>query len=1131
MKHKDDLYQTLACILENPNMTLFHSSLESVNSLHQTVLDHPEQFKHNLGGSIPNVNQMRHNNKFYNVTEQIFDMFVVQHSKKKDQFKEKSSLLRVAIDAISAHILNTNEKKKYVKILQEFFSYQNAKYFLHDFIHALINTGSKTDYKFKLTRVSINLAETLILFILNQNSKLKSIFSCFDYHLELGLSDKERNHIVNLVKALFNDSDTVGAFLREYNIIDENLQKYICDFLRDIFIKEYSKNRIYIEEVKTLIKSSNILSSETDNNNVEEHHLKLGAFIWDMLVDQHVFSFQDLLSQDQNKTKNIKNKSTKILVPKQDLIADNQLHTIKQKPFLTEKQLFANIKKEKEDNIYDYSELIANNISKLIHDNPRITLELLTTSYMHKNKLYTKLSINKHFLALFLLRLHSGLPENDLLYIYNIDVNLINRLCVTDRPTYVPQIMDIIKSAATRFNEMLTATQLKKKVDDKINELYLEASLKEKTLLNKDDKDKQLLHMKMAKQHLEDSKELIYDIINKLCHRKQQFVSLICDAIDYSVFKYFINTTYIDSRGRAYLAATALNILTNPLAKLFVSLYDPNEGEKPSVKDILTIKDNFHFEQTRNKMKILSTKDEIDQGLIKEIYKYICSYLSNISVEILTTYIHGDKDGTLLNTDIILSFIRENIIKPKKLYYVYSLIFYEQLRYINQHDKIFCNYVQKDASSSGFQVMAAFFCDAELAEMSNLKGTNNYNIYMKATTHCYTMFSEFNAFSKKSIKWFDAYHLEDPNWPHLLNLISFTQQFKIYLENKSLAPTYFLTAFFQMDLTSSSVTHDLVKKMEDIILTNPQGKESLDINCEHLLPYLPLSYRNSIDTFANLTLFKNSKKILEYLFCIRYALRLQIIAEKILWLQNIPFEQSLWNDRELTKSHVMTTLYRSTPYGRREAYMTYLQDKYIINKTELFFVQEFASFLERCTSAFLSQLTNIQKFYDFADELSNDKVIIKNRNFKITIDPKITRDFQVSCSSYTNKRGPQLVIKKITNQLNTTKLKTMLLANIAHSLDSDIMHHFVEICLEANKSLKDINSLFRLAWERNHDCFILNYAPLLEIFVEEAYLRFCNQNNMRYIEGISDHMVKKYQKLSVEEFMALLNPINPNFIK
>lgn len=104
----------------------------------------------------------------------------------------------------------------------------------------------------------------------------------------------------------------------------------------------------------------------------------------------------------------------------------------------------------------------------------------------------------------------------------------------------------------------------------------------------------------------------------------------------------------------------------------------------------------------------------------------------------------------------------------------------------------------------------------------------------------------------------------------------------------------------------------------------------------------------------------------------------------------------------------------------------------------------------------------------------------------------------------------------------------MFLANLAHFMDSDIMHNFVELVIDINMALVETEIDYTLIYERNHDCFILHPAILLDILVEESYLRFMKYD---YMQNFDEDIRKQFMEMSKDSFMLLLTQINHRFIK
>jgi hypothetical protein len=904
--------------------------------------------------------------------------------------------------------------------------------------------------------------------------------------------------------------------------------------MKNLFIKEYKKNTIFDDQIKKIIEESlRIFDDISLKNDINREQIALGHYLLDIMLEHKLFKITYMISA--------KDPNTKYIEPENDIL--NFIFKTKwyEKPMLSENQITLEYKM-KEENF----NILLNNMSKNVHENPRINLEFQPKSYVRKKRLYTKLSINRDYLAIFLATINDGLTEDEILSLYNIEPIKIQKLRELNN-SMVNKVITSLLCEAQNFSRVLTPSKIQEDLTSELK--MIEEAISNKQADRKTQNDISLKNDVFIENNSSNDvtynvwdienlrnefnsflpyKTHIKDLINKIASRKYQLVELIIQSIDYSIYKYFIHTSYYDSRGRTYLAAKTLNILSNPLAKMLVSIYDVNEGNYPSHKCLKIIKSCLTFNQTKDKIIPKIEEDIIDEH-IEKIYMYINSYL-NLKSEDLKKLIKNQ--SFIGNQRKLLNYIKPIIKKYKKLFYVHSLIVYEQFRYWDLHDKTIINYIQKDASSSGFQVMAAFFRDPQLAQISNLIGKENYDLYTKSSLYCYDLYKKTYEFAMRALKWFGLDAMNFINESELkIDFCNYKLEdydlLKLMPQKNMSYIIYLIRINFETSVITRKFLESLTHHIKNMMLT----QEAFDVSiCSFLLPFLPVSDTKLMQNLSEMNNFNGLKPILEFVFCLRLAIRIVYIAERIIQIPHN--EPTLWTSKELNKQSVMTRLYGSTSFGRKNTYIKLFSETYMIPQASKWSLHELASFIDIGNSEFLAKNTNLSTLDDFADEICSDKkIIIKNRNFKITLEPKITHDFQVSCSSFSKKRASQLVMKKITNVIDERKLRSMFMANLAHSMDSDIMHHFTALCLNINKQLENANSSYRICFERNHDCFILNYAPLLEIIVEEAYLRFCQQDNINNLVGLSNEQISKYTKKSIKEFMSLLDPINPYFIK
>src|SRR5208282_657002 len=81
------------------------------------------------------------------------------------------------------------------------------------------------------------------------------------------------------------------------------------------------------------------------------------------------------------------------------------------------------------------------------------------------------------------------------------------------------------------------------------------------------------------------SKIILNTIYNKILNNKLFLIGLLQEAVLYSMYGYFIVTSFIDSRGRYYLNGYYLNVQNFPLAKVFVKPFIVKESNTEELND------------------------------------------------------------------------------------------------------------------------------------------------------------------------------------------------------------------------------------------------------------------------------------------------------------------------------------------------------------------------------------------------------------------------------------------------------------------------------------------------------------------------------------------------------------------
>jgi len=1097
---KPDLLSTLEYILKRKNLTLLNDAIIPVISLLKEpgflkALE-PHEALHD-----PHINQFYYKDKYYNI---FIDNIIVDGIRKyldpiKEEFKSKptTSLMHI-LENIHLIVSQTTNRKNNA-FLKTFLDDPNSKRFLHDYLCNTIKLGYKDNYTFKVTRFSINLANNMLFFIIAQKRLLHNLMKLFDLLDSINVPEKDIPLIIKFINGIFtNDEVSKHEIFADMGIKDKNIQEYISIFFRDKLYINGSQNTIYNETIKQLMLSHiENIDRATMLNLLNKTYVNLGYSFLDLLISSGAMKIEEFW--DETKKRTIKILTLTDEIDKAVFFSQTEI-----KPLLTEHSLY-----NSEIDQTPYKKGVYN----LVHPNHRININLNDDTYLRKEPMYARLSIKVDCLINFLRELDGELNEQKVCSLYDVSYSKYCKL--KEIGHYIKPALEIIIANGGKLHITYTSNQIKKHIK---NDIFNPMKAKMQEL---NDTPNLLILQETYDQY----NDIIESICDKVCQRKTLLVNCLKECIGFSLYKYFIVRAFIDTRGRKYLEGLSFNINNNPYAKIIIGIVKPNYNFEPKLEELEIIKNCLRFEQIKNKIQ-LSPKS--NRNLNRQlIHKYILSYI-NIKNNEFQSWI--EKPAYFDNYKLIIERITQVLKKPKNLYYVHSLVYFEQLHFRNLHNKHIINTVQVDASSSGTQMMSILLKNENLGKISNLIGTENYDIYEKARNYNYTTYMKIYEFVNTQLKIHNCHHFFLKNQMNLNYNVYYAEDYKA-LPRDGHYDIHLLTLFINMDIFKSSILKvvltDLIKMIQSQNIAFDKNITSLIIN------YLPGSVQEMLNNLSCLLEFKNNKNELMYLFSLRLAIRLVNIVENHICIShNTNHKDSLWFSRDLTKDHVMTLMYMSTAYGRKNGYIYLIQDKYILGKKNIHLLKEFSNFLEVTTTSFIKQETSYNLITDFLSKLDfNKKCVIVNKYFTITLDPKKFKDVQISCSSYLNKRGPQLVIKNYLSELDTHKLNSMFMANLAHSMDSAIMHIFSQKLIQINKELIKNNHNFKLIAETNHDCFTLNYPCLLPILVEEAYLTLINENYIDSIQGLSKEIKDKYAPKSKEEFLALLNPINPYFMK
>lgn len=1101
------LIDLLANIANNPQYSLLHEECYTIITLIQQIT---EQYKPiNNKKKKPGENQVFIEGKYYNIPEENkWDaLFSVYNNKIKDLPIDEELFIKKLNKIFD--IIKTSDKKnsKFINYFKFVFASSTIEEMTYDYLSYLICTGFRHEDAFTHSHLSIELGNYFNRFLLTQFPKMKLIYDCFDsIKAQIVMEKKESIFMVDFCKIILEhplDSEPIQELFNQLNVKETFIKKVLYFFFRDMLFSEYENNNIHLMDLHVFIK--NIFNVETaiiSHNINTQYALEIGYYFLDFLIDHGIF---EKISKYSNKNKN---HTINFIIPTSEILT---LLTKKSKlegPFLTMDQ--CTIRNNKREDNTNFDNIILKNLKNMIHRNKRMNVEMLEEAYLNQEKLVTKFSVNTNYLKNYLYYLINNDFTDDLLLAeLNIDIGELYKL--NSVGNHYSGISNILIEIAKNYKVIVTAPQVMKKISE---------------------------YAKLNNFSYKDYQTVIENLVNKICQKKLSNINVLKQAIKYSVFKYFIVTEYFCVRFRRYLMDFPLNIHTNAFAKTFVKMYN-NEQSEITIPELNIIGSTvLKHDLTKKELTslIIKLKPNADATIISvenhyKIIEYILTFFKKeyADMKVLEDLIYNKKFHNYMYLYEILNAI---VNSKKKVSLVHSLIEFEQQQLLGQNPRHMMNYHERDISQSGLQVITDLFRDPDLGKTSGMLGSTPSDLYYKTTVFIFDIYKIL--IGLHDLCWDMGIRFNEKDYLELKSTTT-QEEFRQFKDNFGMC----LSAWINLDFKFSSIRVELsmalVKFVREYMCNNNINYPASSI-LNTILDCMDTTTKNMISLIHHSEI-KGYEKEFKFLLCLRFATRITRIGKyEIGIIEDDP--KSIFKTRDLAKNLVMTLVYMSTPYGRRETYMEILNKiKPIPDNPPYYksYCREFAGFLDRCGTKFLQDMPEIRNIYNFLNDVCALKmpITIKNRNFKLTIRPTIETFSQISCPSYTsnNRRPAQLTMKCRTNAMDYDKFKAMFMANLAHFMDSDLMHHFVELCLEINKRLEQLGYQFRIIFERNHDCFITNCPILMDILLKEVYLRFIQYPYLKHMT-IPDEIKETYQTMSDEEFIeyVILN-LNPYAFK
>lgn len=257
--------------------------------------------------------------------------------------------------------------------------------------------------------------------------------------------------------------------------------------------------------------------------------------------------------------------------------------------------------------------------------------------------------------------------------------------------------------------------------------------------------------IKVLRKSFCHGKSSLLELIHKVIGIKYSLKMLIYDAVVYSHFRYFIQPTYLDTRGRKYILNASLNIQAGTFIRAIVKLPGLPIGDSINDQELQTIRNiiknyvnnltlvNFNLirEGWKNKYGFTKGNNTILKLISSEVQcrlDLLCTFFKD-SLKILDSL---KKNKFELNENLV-EIIYNGLNKKKTLFQVLDIIasldFYKYPHKLRSRPYP----VEHDATASGIQMSAYLLRSTSLARWSNLiPNSEHYDLYTTAAN----MFSE-----------------------------------------------------------------------------------------------------------------------------------------------------------------------------------------------------------------------------------------------------------------------------------------------------------------------------------------------------------------------------------------------------
>ena len=1060
----------------------------------------------------------------------------------KPATKEKISL-RYILKKIIKDIVNSSDTKKpYLNIIKTLVV-NEQKSVVHLLEKKLINIIMTTFYRkedliseditsihgIKETQLMLESGHTLFIYYLTLNPFFNRLLHLKDKtkkNIKMNITDTDI--IIKILIALKNN-DKIGLkaiysilnFIEINNTFIDILNCYLLDLLYTAKEQNNLKDLTICNLLETLLKTKKDVTNE-----LQQYKLQIGAPIVDLLIKNEVFKKVTSKKDFYKKGK----QQNRLIISQMLLEHLTEFHYVN-KPYLTESNL-EYIEANKSDILYA---IIASNSDQFERHHHQINLTIKEKSYLTDYKPHTKFSVDKMYFN-YILDFITYIKE------FNYDNNNM------DPQNYQTYLSAFLSMYDIDFLSLLNLINKKYENEEyklKIIQTQLGRICTWSMDMDKINSNELLEEFKKEINHT--FSKTFQKLLNKVMQHKIIIMGAIKECYIYSNFKYFINPSFIDSRGRLYNASIFTNIQLFPITKSFIKLfqYRPQiyyskiqfEDLKCAVKETLI---TSKYKEQIMTLDYNTYQYKEKQLLLVYIYTYFNKNL--ISYEQLCSTIENTYDK-----ENLLSFIISNIKIHKKILYVHSWILQYQMQQNNTYNgylKYLSTYYELDASASGLQMLSILFNDELMARMSNLIGEEQQDIYTQACTHFKSNLQNAFDISSVIISRMSVKSSLKKN-SIVLNIIDNTLLEKSFSDK--------ISTFMQLNLKKTAKNMAVKSFMQELILDIRKQDDLFNLLLNLNIPdWLQQDNENAfIKRHAkvinkvtmnikdiqnqnkekikqdNKIIIQENVKVIKSLLFIKEMLYIeQTLVEKHPWIQ----QKLIFDQRDFFKNAIMTYFYNSTSFRRKENFMKFFEE---YSEEDLSFdsnIIHLVAFVEKWFVHYIKQrFVANKKMNDLSKSLSlcNKNIIISNKHFYIVIDPSTITKKKIQTTSSVSKRGSQLTLIQKSNKKDPKIICQKFSPNMIHSMDAMITHNFIERCININKKLS-----IKIAFTTNHDNFYISCPLILRITLKDCYQELIDSE---YLYTLKDNNSETF---SIENFITnkekiadLFKEFNDFFVK